>query len=99
MTVNGEDSESYRDQGLRLRDEWGMYDARKKYQVPEDGRKANPACRCGDVLQGKMLNHPTAKYFGKVCTPQHPVGACMVSGEEPVQHIICMEENKKIDGK
>ena len=27
------------------------------------------------------VNHPIAKYLGKVCTPQHPVGACMVSNE------------------
>ena len=66
--------------GLRLRDEWGMYDARKKYQVPKMEGRANPACRCGDVLQGKC-KPSDCKVFGKVCTPQHPVGACMVSGE------------------
>ena len=42
--------------------------------------KPNPACRCGDVLQGKC-RPSDCKVFGKVCTPQHPVGACMVSGE------------------
>ena len=42
--------------------------------------RANPACRCGDVLQGKC-KPSDCKVFGKVCTPQHPVGACMVSGE------------------
>lgn len=66
--------------GLRLRDEWGMYDARKKYQIPKMEGRANPACRCGDVLQGKC-KPSDCKVFGKVCTPQHPVGACMVSGE------------------
>ena len=66
--------------GLRLRDEWGMYDARKKYQVQKMEGRANPACRCGDVLQGKC-KPSDCKVFGKVCTPQHPVGACMVSGE------------------
>ena len=66
--------------GLRLRDEWDMYDARKKYQVPKMEGRANPACRCGDVLQGKC-KPSDCKVFGKVCTPQHPVGACMVSGE------------------
>ena len=66
--------------GLRLRDEWDMYDARKKYQVPKMEGRANPACRCGDVLQGKC-KPSDCKVFGKVCTLQHPVGACMVSGE------------------
>ncbi|MBP9965451.1 MAG: hydrogenase formation protein HypD, partial [Agathobacter sp.] len=42
--------------------------------------KPNPACRCGDVLQGKC-KPSDCKVFGKGCTPQHPIGACMVSGE------------------
>ena len=42
--------------------------------------KPNPACRCGDVLQGKC-KPSDCRVFGKVCTPQHPVGACMVSNE------------------
>lgn len=66
--------------GLRLRKEWEQYDARKKYQIPKIEGKANPACRCGEVLQGKC-KPSDCKVFGKVCTPQHPVGACMVSGE------------------
>ena len=42
--------------------------------------RPNPACRCGDVLQGK-IRPCDCKVFGKGCTPQHPVGACMVSDE------------------
>ena len=61
--------------GVCLKKEWSAFDARKKYNIPSIQGKANPACRCGDVLQGKC------KVFGKVCTPQHPVGACMVSNE------------------
>ena len=66
--------------GMQLREEWEAYDARKKYNMPKIEGKANPACRCGDVLQGKC-KPSDCKVFGKVCTPQHPVGACMVSGE------------------
>ncbi len=66
--------------GMTLRDEYADYDARKKYDMPEIKGKPNPACRCGDVLQGKC-KPSDCKVFGKVCTPQHPVGACMVSGE------------------
>ena len=55
-------------------------EVRKKYNIPPIQGKANPACRCGDVLQGKC-KPSDCKVFGKVCTPQHPVGACMVSGE------------------
>ena len=66
--------------GMTLRDEYAEFDARKKYEMPEIKGKPNPACRCGDVLQGKC-KPSDCKVFGKVCTPQHPVGACMVSGE------------------
>ena len=66
--------------GLVLRKEWEAFDARKKYAVPLIKGKPNPACRCGDVLQGKC-KPSDCKVFGKVCTPQHPVGACMVSNE------------------
>ena len=66
--------------GMKLRDEYADFDARKKYELPEIKGKPNPACRCGDVLQGKC-KPSDCKVFGKVCTPQHPVGACMVSGE------------------
>lgn len=66
--------------GMRLQEEWSAFDARKKYKIPLIQGKANPACRCGDVLQGKC-KPSDCKVFGKVCTPQHPVGACMVSGE------------------
>ena len=66
--------------GMRLQEEWSAFDARKKYKIPLIQGQANPACRCGDVLQGKC-KPSDCKVFGKVCTPQHPVGACMVSGE------------------
>ena len=75
--------------GMQLREEWEAYDARKKYNMPKIEGKANPACRCGDVLQGKC-KPSDCKVFGKVCTPQHPVGACMVSGEAHARLTICM---------
>ena len=66
--------------GVQLKEKWQEFDARKKYQMPDIKGKPNPACRCGDVLQGKC-KPSDCKVFGKVCTPQHPVGACMVSNE------------------
>ena len=66
--------------GLKLRAEWQEFDARIKYQMPKMEGKPNLACRCGDVLQGKC-KPSDCKVFGKGCTPQHPIGACMVSGE------------------
>ena len=66
--------------GMKLRPEWQEFDARIKYQMPKMEGRPNPACRCGDVLQGKC-KPSDCKVFGKGCTPQHPIGACMVSGE------------------
>ena len=66
--------------GLKLRPEYLAYDARSKYEMPEIKGKSNPACRCGDVLQG-ICKPSDCKVFGNACTPRHPVGACMVSGE------------------
>lgn len=66
--------------GMKLRAEYAEYDARIKYSMPEIKGKPNPACRCGDVLQGKC-KPSDCKVFGKVCTPLHPIGACMVSDE------------------
>lgn len=66
--------------GMRLKAEYAAYDARKKHNLPKVVGRANPACRCGEVLQGKCKS-TDCPLFGKVCTPLHPVGACMVSNE------------------
>lgn len=66
--------------GLKLRDEYAAFDARKKYDMPLIEGHANPACRCGNVLRGE-ITPSDCPLFGKVCTPLSPVGACMVSGE------------------
>lgn len=66
--------------GQKVRDRYSQFDARVKYHIPAMQGRNNPACRCGEVLQGKCK--PTdCKVFGKGCTPLHPIGACMVSGE------------------
>lgn len=66
--------------GLRLKDKYAIYDARRKYSLPHIEGRPNKACRCGEVLKGgiKPVDCPL---FGKVCTPERPVGACMVSSE------------------
>jgi hydrogenase expression/formation protein HypD len=66
--------------GMKLREEYRDYDARIKFAIPPMEGRANPACRCGEVLQGKCKS-TDCPLFGTACTPQHPVGACMVSGE------------------
>lgn len=66
--------------GLELKEEFASFDARKKFDVPKIEGKPNPACRCGDVLRGK-IEPSDCPLFGKVCDTAHPVGACMVSSE------------------
>ncbi|HUM85301.1 MAG TPA: hydrogenase formation protein HypD [Lachnospiraceae bacterium] len=66
--------------GLTLRSSFSDYDARLIYGVPVMHGRPNPACRCGDVLMGR-IRPKECPVFGKVCTPEHPIGACMVSSE------------------
>ncbi|MBO7741438.1 MAG: hydrogenase formation protein HypD [Victivallales bacterium] len=66
--------------GLRLREEYRDFDARIRFNLPPVQGRTNPGCRCGTVLQGKCTP-AECPLFGKVCTPMHPVGSCMVSGE------------------
>ena len=66
--------------GQKLREEFAAYDARLHFNMPKIEGRPNPACRCGEVLQGKC-RPSDCKVFGKGCTPEHPIGACMVSSE------------------
>ncbi|MCR5624383.1 MAG: hydrogenase formation protein HypD [Lachnospiraceae bacterium] len=66
--------------GLCLRDKYADFDAKKKYNIPDMEPGSSRGCRCGDVLQGK-IKPMECPLFGKVCVPDNPVGACMVSSE------------------
>lgn len=66
--------------GLALAPELSDCDAVKKLGI-ETGKAAPPtACRCGEVITGRMPPEG-CPLFGKVCTPEDPVGPCMVSSE------------------
>ncbi|PSK66290.1 Hydrogenase expression/formation protein HypD [Micromonospora sp. MH33] len=65
---------------LRMRDEYAAYDAERLFDVP-GVRVADPkACQCGEVLKG-VLKPWECKVFGTACTPETPIGTCMVSSE------------------
>lgn len=66
--------------GLVLKDAYASYDARKKYPLEKMDSHPNPACRCGEILRGAIRPYE-CPLFGKLCTPDHPIGACMVSSE------------------
>jgi hydrogenase expression/formation protein HypD len=66
--------------GLRLSDEFRAYAAEERFTV-DPGEPQEPAgCRCGEVLRG-LIDPPECRLFGGRCTPETPVGACMVSIE------------------
>jgi hydrogenase expression/formation protein HypD len=71
--------------GLRLRNKYASYDARKKYEeelleLTEKEFIEPVGCLCGDVLRG-LISSKECPLFGRQCTPDNPVGPCMVSSE------------------
>lgn len=66
--------------GLRLRPEFAAYDAERKFGVSELIVDEPAECRAGDVLTGRLKPYKCAA-FGTKCTPEHPLGALMVSAE------------------
>jgi len=66
--------------GLALRPEFAAFDTELLYDVP-GVRVADPkACQCGEVLKG-VIKPWECKVFGTACTPETPIGTCMVSSE------------------
>jgi len=65
---------------LKLRDVFADWDAEIRYEIP-GVRVADPkACQCGEVLKG-VIKPWECKVFGTACTPERPIGTCMVSSE------------------
>jgi hydrogenase expression/formation protein HypD len=68
--------------GLVLKKEYKKFDAAVKYKVPSDtvAPSMPDGCSCGDVLKGR-IKPDQCPLFSKTCTPENPVGPCMVSSE------------------
>jgi hydrogenase expression/formation protein HypD len=65
---------------LMLAPEFADFDAERRFDVPYRAVPEHKACACGDILRG--LKRPRdCKIFGTACTPENPVGSCMVSSE------------------
>jgi hydrogenase expression/formation protein HypD len=65
---------------LRLRPAHAEFDAERRFPILSAPAADNPACACGEVLRG--LKKPAeCKLFGTVCSPETPIGSCMVSPE------------------
>lgn len=65
---------------LVLRDEYDQFDTLKRLGVTESRAVEHTPCRCGEVLCG-LIEPPQCVLFGNKCTPDTPVGPCMVSSE------------------
>ncbi|MGH9406959.1 MAG: hydrogenase formation protein HypD [Terriglobia bacterium] len=65
---------------LAIRDSYAAWDAERRFTVPGVRVTDPKAAQCGEVLKG-VLKPAQCKLFGRECTPEHPVGALMVSSE------------------
>ncbi|WP_104761686.1 hydrogenase formation protein HypD [Helicobacter cetorum] len=67
---------------LKLKEEYAFYDAEIIFSqyLSHKTPKENKACKCGEILKG-IAKPLDCALFAKVCTPQNPIGSCMVSSE------------------
>jgi hydrogenase expression/formation protein HypD len=65
---------------LRIREGYAEWDAEQRFDVPGVRVTDPKAAQCGEVLKGVLKPHQ-CKLFAKECTPEHPIGALMVSSE------------------
>lgn len=66
--------------GLMLKHEFSSFDAVKKFSIKIDNNQKMGVCKCGEVVKGKLEPYECFM-FDKICTPENPVGPCMVSSE------------------
>lgn len=66
--------------GLTIREQYADYDADKKFGIIRQPVELRTGCSCGDILKGTIKPHACV-LFGKHCTPENPIGPCMVSSE------------------
>jgi hydrogenase expression/formation protein HypD len=66
--------------GLKLRPEYARFDAEAAFAIQPPPTKEHKGCICGEILRG-VKTPPECPIFGSACTPESPVGPCMVSAE------------------
>lgn len=66
--------------GYRIRDEFASFDAVRRFEPDVEPTRDPKGCRCGDVLRARIAPNE-CPLFRTVCTPENPVGPCMVSSE------------------
>ena len=68
------------DSGLKITKKYKHFDTTERYKLTVDTPLNESLCISGDIMKG-ITKPCQCKYFGKQCTPEHPIGAPMVSGE------------------
>ena len=71
---------TWRGSGYRIRDEFANFDAVRRFEPDVEPTRDPKGCRCGDVLRARIAPNE-CPLFRTVCTPENPVGPCMVSSE------------------
>lgn len=66
--------------GLAIRESLSEFDAEKRFTISVEEAKPYKGCKCGEVLKG-LIAPPECANFAKACTPENPLGPCMVSSE------------------
>jgi hydrogenase expression/formation protein HypD len=66
--------------GLKIRDEYSKFDAVKKFNIRLGTSENITVCKCGEIIKGKK-EPKECPLFGTTCSPENPVGPCMVSSE------------------
>jgi len=66
--------------GYRLRSSWAEFDAEQRFDLSTVSAQESSICIAGQILQG-LKKPPQCPAFGTQCTPEHPLGAPMVSSE------------------
>ena len=66
--------------GYRIREEYAAFDALRRFEPTIEPTVEHKGCRCGDVLRGIMAPDE-CPLFRTACTPENPIGPCMVSSE------------------
>jgi hydrogenase expression/formation protein HypD len=66
--------------GYGIADAYGHFDAERRFDLPGERIGDPPACQCGEVLKG-LIKPWQCQVFGTACTPEVPIGTCMVSPE------------------
>jgi hydrogenase expression/formation protein HypD len=66
--------------GLKMNSDFRMFDAETVFDLPVMETREPAGCICAEILRG-LKTPPDCALFGSACTPEHPVGPCMVSAE------------------